>query len=163
MKKACLVIFLLALCCFCTMSILIGGFLVVAPFQINGASMEPGFVSGEIYLVNKMDKTLGFGDVVIYQKNATRLIGRVMARNYDTIELSNGDLLVNSSGHLFESYLKPGSKTNVGSYFKEGQSYTVPADNYLILGDNRENSYDSRYFGYVSSGLIEGKILFRIR
>jgi signal peptidase I len=102
------------------------------------------------------------GDVVVFDppKSATRLQGdrlikRVVALPGETIESKDGKLLVNGKA-LPESYLPRATVTD------EVKRQTLPAGRYWVMGDNRGNSADSRFFGSVTRGAIVGRAFFHV-
>jgi len=58
------------------------------------------------------------------------------------------------------AYLNPDVKTYEGAFLSEGQTITVPPNEYFVLGDNRPESSDSRTWGFVTKDEIIGKSLF---
>lgn len=128
---------------------------VAESFLVEGSSMEPTLLDGERLLVEKM--TYYFqnprpGEVVVfkYPKNPRRdFIKRIVATAGDTITLRDGQLLVNGKP-VNEPYVqRPG-------HFDFGP-LKVPSDSVFVLGDNRVNSQDSRFFGTVPYENIKGK------
>jgi signal peptidase I len=127
--------------------------------------------------------TLRRGDVVVFdphhEQNLT-LVKRLMGLPGDTLEMRAGALWVNGEP-LDEPYVRPGTVPDDASpefswqreYFVgEGDpsSYrptretwgpiVVPADHYFMLGDNRDDSYDSRYWGPLATWRVEGRVSF---
>ena len=105
---------------------------VIGLAVVSGSSMEPGLTDGEM--------------VLFY---------RVVAEPGDVVELSEeGSLIVNGE--------KDTTVTAVGKTEAMSESiaypYTVPAAGYFVLGDNRENSKDSRSFGSVTADDITGRV-----
>lgn len=135
----------------------------MAPFQINGSSMENSYHNGEYILVDKFSYanfglfTVGNpnrGDVVILmphaENNKTYYIKRVIGLPGDTLRFDNGDVYVKPAGwsveiKLNEDYLSAVNKGKTYLPFDVKTSvFTVPADSYFVMGDNRNNSSDSR-------------------
>lgn len=150
---------------------------IATPNQIDGESMEPNFYAGEIILTNKLSEWLGptqigqslgldynRGDVVVFQKPGYNdYLKRIIAIDGDTIELKDGYIYVNGS-RITESYLPPATYTRGGSFLKEDEPpKTVPAGKYVVMGDNRSNSHDSRYsdIGFVDRSWFKGKVILR--
>ena len=74
----------------------------------------------------------------------------------ETVAIVKGSVYINGE-KLQEDYVTYGNITHQGSFIKEGTNYTVPFGKYILLGDNRENSEDSREFGFVDETMIKGK------
>ena len=87
-------------------------------------------------------------------------IKRVIATPGDKIYIKDGSVFLNG-GELNENkYLNSQVKTYAGSFLKEGQEVTVPKENYLVMGDNRAYSSDSREWGFVPKKSIIGESFF---
>ena len=127
----------------------------VQNFRIEGFSMEPNFHDGQFLIVDKVSYMLHppeRGDVIVFipPNNTTRdFIKRIIGLPGDQVEVVNGRVLVNGAV-LDEPYpLAPASYS--------AATVTVPAGEYFVLGDNRNNSSDSHSWGPVSVKSIIGK------
>jgi len=132
---------------------------IVQAFYIPSGSMEPTLMVDDRILVAKFVYRLGSphrGDVIVfrYPLNPQRdFVKRVMGLPGDSVRLRNGVVYVGGQALSEKSYtIKP----DFGNY----GPVTVPANQYFVLGDNRNNSEDSRFFGYVPRGNIIGKAVF---
>ncbi|MEI7579277.1 MAG: signal peptidase I [bacterium] len=152
---------------------------ILVPNQVEGESMEPNFHNNELILTNKVVSWLGptalgkkikydyqRGDVVILRSNNNFLIKRIIAKAGDTIEIKNNKVYINNN-ELEESYIPLTTRTQLyfafDTLFNEGEKITVPADHYFVMGDNRENSKDSRMtqVGFIPRDHLIGKVFFR--
>lgn len=134
-------------------------YFIVELYMVEGPSMRPTLVNGERLIVNKFVyrfKTPERGEVIVfrYPRDPSRdFIKRVIAIPGDTIEIKDGRVFVN--GQLMnENYIL--EKTR-GSY----PLATVPEGHIFVMGDNRNNSEDSRFkdVGFVPYDLIKGKAI----
>lgn len=131
-------------------------FLVGVSF-VKGTSMEPTLTDGEPVFYVRILKEYQRGDVVsVRMPSGEYYVKRVVAVAGDKVDLRNGDLYINDVKQE-ESYIK-------GVTEKEGIKVTypcvVPEGRVFVLGDNREDSLDSRAFGSVMTEQIKGKLLF---
>ena len=124
-------------------------------YQVDGSSMEPGLVNNEYVLVNKLAYLFHppeRGDVIVFhfpQDTTKDLIKRVIGIPGDVIQVSLSTVTVNNVV-LHEPYIKaPVNPT--------GSEWKVPADDYFVMGDNRQFSFDSRDWGFVPKSYIIGK------
>jgi signal peptidase I len=133
--------------------------------QINGDSMYPTFKNNEQLVLEKLSIKFSSpkrGEIVIFRNPKTPdvlVIKRVIGLPGETFELSNGAVYINGDA-LDEPYLAKDIKTTTGRTFEEGQVYTIPQDSYVVLGDNRTMSTDSREWGFLNSSFIVGRVLF---
>jgi signal peptidase I len=145
---------------------LIKTFLIQA-FFIPSESMVPTLKKGDRVLVNKLSYRLHDvhrGDIVVFERPPSEptdpeikdLIKRVIGLPGETISGDNtGHVLINGK-RLDEPYL-PKGVTTTGL-----QEYKIPPDHYWVMGDNRGNSKDSRYFSAIDDGLIVGRAFIRV-
>ena len=156
-------------------------FLFIIPSQVDGPSMLPNLVDKELLFANKTptwfnnntDTLKKFnwdyerGDVVIFDFENIVLVKRIIAKPGDEIYFEGGDVFVNGK-KLYETYLPVDTKTYLPQaqirFLDEGQKLIVPEDNYIVLGDNRSQSKDSRYqeVGLVKREMLKGIIFFRL-
>jgi len=136
--------------------------LILQPHKIKGQSMEPNFQDGEYLLTDKVTYRFSQpqrGDVVVFEAPGTNneeFIKRIIGLPSENISLTNGHVLVNGQ-ILDEQYLPASLMTEGGIFLKEGGSVTVPENSYLVLGDNRVASSDSRTWGFVAKNKITGR------
>ena len=128
---------------------------LVAPrYIVEGSSMQPNFETGEWIIVNRLPYLSGQpqrGDVVVldFPEPQEDLIKRVVGLPGETIEIHDGLVFVDGVP-LDEPYINSPPR-----YTK--QPVTLGADEYYVLGDNRNNSRDSHAFGPVTEDHIVGQ------
>ena len=155
---------------------------VVQAFKIPTGSMENNLLIGDHLLVNKfvfgptatgIERTIlpvrdiRRGDIVVFKypdEPERDFIKRVIGLPGDVIELKSKKVYVNSQA-LDEPYVHFLTPAAVGSEVTSAdvrENYgpvTVPPDQYFVMGDNRDNSQDSRYWGYLPRHYVKGKAL----
>ena len=133
--------------------------LVLPVLQIEGTSMEPTLVNGDIVLLTK---TTNFdrGELCGFTWNNKLLIKRVIGKPGDWIEIDTDGTVYLNGTRLEEEYAEQLSMGECDLDFP----YQVPQEQYFVLGDMRENSIDSRntLIGCVQKDQILGKVFFRV-
>lgn len=132
--------------------------------QIIGSSMESKYKDQDIVILNKLHyrffKIKRFDVVSLKYDGSKYLIKRVIGLPGDNIEYKNNKLFIN--GKKIEEYFLD-KETNTEDFSLTTLGYEkIPKDMYLVLGDNRENSLDSREIGLIKRKDILGKIKLRI-
>jgi signal peptidase I len=160
---------------------------VVQAFKIPTGSMEKNLLIGDHLLVNKfvfaptlsgVERTLlpidtiKRGDIIVfkYPEDPERdFIKRTIGLPGETVELKNKKVYINGTplDEPYVQFLFPPSEHAPGdadvASFDVRENYgpvTVPADHYFMMGDNRDNSQDSRYWGFMPRSYVKGKALF---
>ena len=137
---------------------------VVGLQQVVGPSMSPNYNQGDVMVVNKLIykfKEPKREDVVVVSQSEKYMIKRVIGLPGDTIEYKDNKLYVNDKEYK-ESYLKDTVITEDFKLSDIGVEGKIPEDKYLVLGDNRTDSLDSRKYGLVDKKNIIGMTWFRI-
>ena len=128
---------------------------------VQGRSMVPTLKDGDRCLLNRLGyiySTPKRGDlVVISDRGANDLaVKRIVALPGESVRVSEGSIFVNGR-RLVETYLDRGTETVAPN--GADLSYTLVADEYFVLGDNRAESEDSRYYGPVTREQIVGTLI----
>ncbi len=137
------------------------------PFYVRGASMEPNFYDNEYLIIDEITYRFSDpqrGDVIVIsvpQKKSEFLIKRIIGLPDETIEITNNQVIIYSSGYLDgqvlkEDYLGEGIQTPGNKKVELG------SNEYYVLGDNRPVSLDSRNFGSLSGDSIVGRAWLRV-
>lgn len=136
------------------------------PFQVSGESMFPTYKNKEYILTSLIHirfQELKKGDVIVFKSPTDPdkdYIKRVMATEGDSIYIQEGLVFVNGKKVDESKYLDDDVRTYGGNFLQEGIPVTVPPDNYMVFGDNRPFSSDSREWGYLVKSKVIGKSLF---
>ena len=150
---------------------------VVQAFKIPSGSMKPTLQIGDHILVNKfiygvklpyVRKTIipvsepERGDIIVFkypEEPDKDFIKRVIAIPGDTVKIQdkrvfvNGQPVAHDYGMHTDSNVIPGRVNRRDNYGPK----TVPENAYFVMGDNRDNSYDSRFWGFVKESAIKGE------
>jgi signal peptidase I len=155
---------------------------VVQAFKIPTGSMEPNLLVGDHLLVNKFVfaptaspieravlpmRAIRRGDVVVfkYPEEPDRdFIKRVVGLPGETVELKDRKVLIDGTPieDPYAHYLFPIMAGDESTGFDVRQRYgpvTVPDGHYFMMGDNRDNSQDSRYWGFLPQHYVKGRAL----
>ena len=124
---------------------------IATPVIVNGPSMQETLHTNDILILRRTDKINRY-DIVVANYNGDKLIKRVMGIPSDKIKCVSGIIYVNN---------EEVSNYGYGTSF-DFQQVILGDDEYFLIGDNREDSLDSRYFGPVNKSDISGIADFRI-
>lgn len=162
---------------------------VITPNQVNGPSMRETLQHNDLLLTNKIIQVFGGkgsilgdyqrGDIITFHNGEEDLIKRVIGIPGDSVVLRDGKVFVNGQ-EVVEGYLADGSFENPdanpsvinnqgktfpeGAWLQENQELVVPEDYFFCLGDNRNNSKDSRFdsIRLIKRSDMKGKVFMRI-
>lgn len=130
---------------------------VIGIYTIPSASMQTTIMKGDTAFISKiayLNKKPAYGDIIVIKGKDTPLIKRVIGLPGDTISFSNGKVFRNNI-EIVENY----TVGNTWTKNSEDTQFEIPQNCVFVLGDNRENSKDSRFweYPYVSFDRIIGR------
>lgn len=124
---------------------------IITPIRVNGDSMNDTLKDGYYMILKKYAKNhVKRFDIVVADENNEKLIKRIIALPNEKIEYKNNKLYINDK--LIKNTYGKGQTEDFRDYCAK--------DEYFIMGDNRENSLDSRSFGCISKSKINGSTDF---
>ena len=152
---------------------------VVQAFKIPSSSMEPTLLIGDHLLVNRLSYAVKVpftdivllrlgkperGDVVVFRYPVDRtkdFIKRVIAKEGDVVEIKDKVVYINGNRVDYPQavYAEPSIIPGFLNQRDNTGPVTVPRDSYFVMGDNRDRSLDSRFWGFVSYDDLVGRAL----
>jgi signal peptidase I len=141
--------------------------LVIAPYRVNGSSMAPSMPDRAFVMVDKISYRLGHvsrGDIAFIRPPfdpSVLYVKRIVGLPGERIQFKGGNVIIYNSEHpkgfvLSEPYLEKGVKTSSPSE----DVITISEDSYFVLGDNRANSNDSRFWGRLPRTNVVGRVAY---
>jgi signal peptidase I len=145
---------------------------IIQTWVITSGSMEHTLLVGDLLVLNKVAygatvplthyRLPGYTqpqrrDVIVFRSPADTLdlIKRLIGLPGDTLQVKKGELFINGSRQL-EPYVEHTDPAYTASQDNWGP-VIVPPDSVFVMGDNRDNSYDSRYWGFLARSRVKGK------
>ena len=120
---------------------------IITPVMVSGTSMSPTLKGREVMILNKMDKKFTRFEIVVVKTDHDDIIKRVIGLPGETISCENNTVYIN--GRKLEDEFGSG-------YTSDFKKVKLGKNEYFVMGDNRENSLDSRYYGPFKKSEIKG-------
>ena len=150
---------------------------IAQPFEVEQDSMYPTILEHEYVLIDKLSPRFSDydrGDIVVFQppegfeQGGVLFIKRVIGLPGDTVTLDNGRVFVTppngSPVRLDEPYVVIADGETAPTLPRDAErtsEWTIPAGHYFVMGDNRPQSQDSRFFGPIERSAIIGRAWLR--
>jgi signal peptidase I len=129
--------------------------IAVQPVKVEGVAMEPGLKHGDRIFIARSYDRIDRGDIVIFYYPADQsksYIKRVVGLPNDRVEIREGRVLIDG-----ESLAEPYVDAKNNQAMRSNNEIKLAEDSYYVLGDNRDNSNDSRSWGPLPKHFIYGK------
>lgn len=137
-------------------------------FVVKGASMEPSFYSGDYLIVNEISYRFSDpqrGDVIVFHypfNPRARFIKRIIGLPGETIRIDEGKVKIFNDNFPQGKVLDESSYLGKDNYTPGNLEITLGQNQYFVMGDNREFSFDSREWGPLERKYIIGKVGVRL-
>ncbi len=135
-------------------------YVFVFPVHIRGTSMQRTLYDGDRVIASRFLGKMGLyktGDIIIFKETVNdksrNMVKRIIAEEDDKVVIHNGRVYVND---------EPVPEQYINGFTAGDVSMTVPKGSVFVMGDNRENSFDSRQYGSVEKINVEAKVIARI-
>lgn len=141
-------------------AVFVGLRFTIQTYIVNGPSMEPNYENNEWIIVEKIAykfANVQRGDIIVFQPPITStkpFIKRIIGLPGETVEIQNGTVDIRKADGSIITLQEPYIKEPFSSNYT---SIVIPPNEYFVMGDNRNNSTDSRYGWLVSGDKIIGK------
>lgn len=127
---------------------------IITPVRVNGSSMEPTLYENEILILEKYHRSFKRFDVIVIKYGSERLVKRIIGLPGEHIEYKNSMLYVNGE-YIAEDFL---TESTLDFDIRALKIDTVPENTYFVMGDNRNNSTDSRILGSFKESDVLGQV-----
>ncbi len=138
----------------------LAAYFFIFPISIRGSSMQSTLFDGDRVVASRALGRLGFyetGDIIIFSEMVNderrNMVKRVIAVENDEVEIKGGKVYVND---------EPVSEKYISGYTRGTLKMTVPKGSVFVMGDNREESFDSRQYGAVKRIHVQAKVIAKV-
>lgn len=146
---------------FTIISLIIAVFALARPYRISGNCMEPAIKDGQLCFLNRVSSYLRryqINDIILFKHEEKIWISRIVALENDTIQIAEGNLIVNGVALQDAGIQRSWANWRYGTYALD-KPLKVPREHVFVLSDNLSAQHDdSRVFGPVSKKSIVGLV-----
>lgn len=141
---------------------------IIQPHEVSGSSMYPTFKNKEYLLSYLLDVRLHHlkrYDIIVFHSPVEQdklYIKRIIGLAGDSIKLVDGFVYVNGEQLDESAYLANDVRTYGGAFLADNTEVKILPNTYFVLGDNRENSSDSRSWGFLDYDKVIGRSFVRV-
>lgn len=126
--------------------------------RATGNGMFPAIKDGDLIIAFRLQQDYEKNDIITYKVDGIPNMGRILARETDVVTIDeSGTLLINGTAQSGEIFYPTYPKEEIK------YPYRVPENSVFVLGDYRTQTVDSRDFGPISMGDVEGKVITILR
>lgn len=139
-------------------------FFIAQPFIVSGQSMDPTFADGQYLIVDQISYDFHNperGDVVVfkYEKDKSKyFIKRIIGLPGETVRVIGNQVMIKKPGEEFSEM----KEIYISESFEANGTWEIASDELFVMGDNRNNSLDSRYFGPIKIESVIGRAYLRL-
>lgn len=122
--------------------------LVLYPAYVTSESMNPTFKTGDFVMGQRLFSSVERNDIIIASKDGQQITKRIVGMPGDVLEIKQGFVYINGD--------------KIGETIHPDQQLMIAEQQYFLAGDNRNNSYDSRYWPvmFIDKNQIEAKVFW---
>lgn len=132
---------------------------IIGVAKVDGNSMNPNLENNQLLLYSKNINKINRFDIVIIKVDSSLYVKRVIGLPNESVEYKDNNLYVNEN-KIQENYKR--TTTGDFSLLDISSNTKIPNNKFLVLGDNRSYSYDSRDFGLIDKSQIKGKLILKL-
>ena len=142
-------------------------YFLIQPFYVKGASMEPNFYDNEYLMIDEISYRFDQphrGDIIVFkypQNPSQYFIKRVIGEPGEKIEIRNGHVIIYNNQNLRGEALDETAYLGTETYTSGSETVELKDNEYFVMGDNREQSLDSRRIGPINKSYIVGRTWIR--
>ena len=139
-------------------------FFIAQPFIVSGQSMDPTFADGQYLIVDQLSYNFNSparGDIVIFRFSGDTskfFIKRVVGLPGETVRINGNKISIQKPGEEYTELKEP----YITEIFNANDEWKIANDEIFVMGDNRNNSLDSRYFGPIKISSVMGRAYLRL-